>query len=281
MAPSPHESSPRPPEPQNALLRDPSARSPELQDVILHDPSVRSPEHAKWHKPGTQEFLDPQSVFRIRTFRPGDASFPPGAAGWREWCEGEGLFKDAAPLMYAGDPALLFRPTLGLVCSAHCPGTILLETYRFIRNIPADGPTIIGGFHSPMERNCLETLLVHHVPLVWCPGRRLNSRSVPREWRDALAGHRLLLLSPFTDKQRRVDRALARLRNVFVCALAETLFVPHARPGGAVASLVRLAVEKGKQVITLADPENAEIVRQGAVSVEVGELIGKYKKRGL
>ncbi len=181
--------------------------------------------------------------------------------------------------MYAGDPAPLFRPTLGLICSAHCPGTILLETYRFIRNISADGPTIIGGFHSPMERNCLETLLVHHVPVVYCPGRRLNSRSVPREWRDALTGHRLLLLSPFGDKQKRVDRALARRRNVFVGALAETLFVPYARPGGAVVSLVRLAAGKGKQVVTLADPGNAEIVRQGAVALEVGDLIRRYKKR--
>lgn len=278
MIAPPHDSSRRSPGFHSTDPHEPPLRSPEFHGTVPPDTVSFSPEH---HGTRAQEIADPQSVFRIRTFRPGDVTFPPGAVRWREWYEGEGLFRDAAPLTYAGDPAPLFRPTLGLICSAHCPGTILLETYRFIRNISADGPTIIGGFHSPMERNCLETLLVHHVPVVYCPGRRLNSRSVPRAWRDALSGHRLLLLSPFSDKQKRVDRALAGQRNVFVGALAETLFVPYARPGGAVASLVRLAAGKGKQVITLADPGNAELVRQGAMALDVGELIGRYKKRGL
>lgn len=266
--------------PRQALLRqgvdaDAAALSPPAAPAL---PAGHASLHITLHEHLTlQDATEAPDLRALRCFRPGDPHFPPAAAHWREWCDGEGLFGDAAPLTYIGDPAPLFRPTLGLVCSAHCPGSILLETYRFIRSLAADGPTVIGGFHSPMERNCLETLLVHHVPVVYCPGRRLKTRSVPVAWRGALEERRLLLLSPFGEKQRRVDRMLAQQRNEFVGALAETLCVPYARPGGAVCALVRTALQRGKPVITFADPENSGIIALGAEACDAGELMRRYK----
>jgi predicted Rossmann fold nucleotide-binding protein DprA/Smf involved in DNA uptake len=214
----------------------------------------------------------------VRASYPDDPLFPPALRQWRDWYEGATLFGDATMLSYLGDPAPLRRPTLGLICSGHCPGSVLLETYRFVRSLSAEGPTIIGGFHSPMERTCLDTLLVHHVPVVYCPGRRLKASGTPVVWRGAIAESRLLLLSPFSEKQRRVDKSLARLRNAFVGALADTLFVPYARPGGAAASLVSIALQRGKLVLTLDDPGNAAIVKEGVAAVGVEELIRRYKK---
>jgi predicted Rossmann fold nucleotide-binding protein DprA/Smf involved in DNA uptake len=214
----------------------------------------------------------------LRVAHTGDPLFPPALRQWRDWYEGETLFGDATTLSYLGDPAPLRRPTLGLICSGHCPGSVLLETYRFVRSLYAEGPTIVGGFHSPMERTCLDTLLVHHVPVVYCPGRRLKASGTPVVWRGAIAENRLLLLSPFSEKQRRVDRNLARLRNAFVGALADTLFVPYARPGGAAASLVSIALQRGKEVLTLDDAGNAAMVKEGVVAVGAEELIRRYKK---
>ena len=260
----------------SADAADSSTQSAHQSDLLLPDLPPQTPRLDDSHP---RQHLLSSSLPPIRTFRPGEPPFPPAAAQWREWYDGDGLFDDTIPIAYLGEPAPLLRPSLGLVCSGHCPGTILLETYRFARNLSPDGPTIIGGFHSPMERNCLDTLLVHHVPVVYCPGRRLKTRSVSLGWRSAIADRRLLLLSPFCEKQKRVDRNLARLRNVFVGALADTLFVPYARPDGAVASLVRMALERGKPVITLDDPENAEIARLGAEAVGVGDLLMRYKKK--
>ena len=212
----------------------------------------------------------------LHTLNPGDSRYPLALERWRDWCEGDGLFNDATPLACLGDLAPLQRPTLGLLCSAHCPGSVLLETFRFVRAATPESPTFIGGFHSPMERTCLDTLLVRHVPVIFCPGRRLHTRSVPASWRPAIADGRLLLLSPFSERQKRVDRGLARLRNAFVVALADSLFVPYARPGGSVLALVSAALRKGKRVITLDDPENGPLVRMGAERLEVGELIQRY-----
>ncbi len=221
--------------------------------------------------------LYPELPLTIRSLLPGDTVLPPGIHRWRDWCNGEELFDHSTPLQYLGDTAPLQRPTLGLICSGHCPGSVLLETYRFIRTTIPEGPTIVGGFHSPMERTCFDTLLLRRVQLVFCPARRVLVRSVPVAWRSAIADRRLMVLSPFTEKQRRVDRGLARMRNTFVAALAGILFVPYARAGGEVASLVRAALQRGKKVITLDDPENAEIIRMGAERWKVGELIKLFR----
>jgi predicted Rossmann fold nucleotide-binding protein DprA/Smf involved in DNA uptake len=106
----------------------------------------------------------------------------------------------------------------------------------------------------------------------------LKASGTPVVWRGAIAENRLLLLSPFSEKQRRVDRNLARLRNAFVGALADTLFVPYARPGGAAASLVSIALQRGKEVLTLDDAGNAAMVKEGVVAVGAEELIRRYKK---
>ena len=45
-----------------------------------------------------------------------------------------------------GDPALLTRPLLGLVCSVQCPGSIILKLYDAIRELRDAGVTVIGGF---------------------------------------------------------------------------------------------------------------------------------------
>ncbi len=109
--------------------------------------------------------------------------------------------------------------------------------------------------------------------MVYCPGRRLRARGLPLPWRQAIADQRLLLLSPFAEKQRRVDRALARLRNIFVAAIADQLFIPYARRGGDVASLARLACAHGKRVFTLYSPDNEELMRGGAEGKTVAELL--------
>jgi hypothetical protein len=173
----------------SAEAADSSTQSAHQSDLLLSDLPPQTPRLDDSHP---RQHLLSSSLPPIRTFRPGEPPFPPAAAQWREWYDGEGLFDDTIPIAYLGEPAPLLRPSLGLVCSGHCPGTILLETYRFARNLLPDGPTIIGGFHSPMERDCLDTYSC--TTCLWCmPGRRLKTRSVSLGWRSAIADRRLLL----------------------------------------------------------------------------------------
>jgi hypothetical protein len=214
---------------------------------------------------------------------PGDPAYPLRDGGWQTWPGGPALFVPLTPspsIVYTGSLAVLQRPCLSLICSSHCPGTIALETYRIARNALAAGPTVIGGFHSPMERTVFDLLSVHHVPIVFCPGRRLNTKSIPVAWAPGILDGRLLVASPFGPGQRRVDRELAGMRNAFVAALAQEIFVPYARPGGAVAALVAALIEQGRTVLTLKDPENTGIVAMGAVPWETDALIWKLRTTG-
>ena len=55
---------------------------------------------------------------------------------------------------------------------------------------------------------------------------------LPKEYANALSKGRLLMLSPFGEKNKRADEQTARVRNEFVAALASRVFVAHAASGG-------------------------------------------------
>ena len=63
------------------------------------------------------------------------------------------LGKDAPPsVAFSGNLDILLGKKLALFCSARCPGKLILETYDLAQNLKDAGITIIGGFHSPIER---------------------------------------------------------------------------------------------------------------------------------
>jgi predicted Rossmann fold nucleotide-binding protein DprA/Smf involved in DNA uptake len=225
----------------------------------------------------------PQSGRRITVVRQGEEGYPAAASEWNQWTEQDALFSGeeagaAPPLAIVGSLGILTRPTIGLLCSVRCPGNLILNAYDFAKKTPHDGPAIIGGFHSPMERTCFETLLVRHVPIVYVPGRRLNQRGIPSAWWDACAEDRLLILSPFADSQRHVTRDLAHRRNLLIAALADSLFVPHAIRGGDTEAVARMSLHRGKAVYTLDDGENTYLVQMGARSMTVAEMLTLVKK---
>ncbi len=50
-------------------------------------------------------------------------------------------------------------PTVALFCSVQCSSAIILQTYALARALRDAGVTVISGFHSPMEKECLILLL--------------------------------------------------------------------------------------------------------------------------
>jgi predicted Rossmann fold nucleotide-binding protein DprA/Smf involved in DNA uptake len=220
----------------------------------------------------------PDSARVVRILRAGDEGYPPAACQWNRWTDPDAFFADGdsvhgPDLAAVGATTLLSRPSIGLLCSVRCPGNLILATYDFAKTTPPTGPTIIGGFHSPMERTCFDTLLVRHVPVVYIPGRRLNVKGIPGGWLMAGAEERLLVLSPFASAQRHVTRDLARKRNLLIAVLCDTLFVPHAIRGGDTEGVARRCLQQGKDVVTFSDPENAHLIRLGARGVTLEEWL--------
>ena len=124
--------------------------------------------------------------------------------------------------------------------------------------------TVIGGFHSPMERECLDVLLRGTAPVVLCPARGMAKMRLRPEFRAPLANGRLLLLSPFNDKQRRATQETARARNRFVAALADAVFVAYAAPNSKTETFCREVLAWGKPLLTFQSSEDSTLVALGA-----------------
>jgi hypothetical protein len=125
-------------------------------------------------------------------------------------------------------------------CSTHCPGDVILAAYDQAARWRDERRCIIGGFHSPIEEECLRILLRGHQPIVVCLARGLDGMRLPADWKKPLTDGRLLLLSPFSAKERRVTRNLAVERNRIVAALADEIVFAHITPGGELDELRRL-----------------------------------------
>ncbi len=163
-----------------------------------------------------------------------------------------------------GNTGLLRGRTLALFCSVRCPGDVILKTYDLVRSLRDKGTTVIAGFHSPMEKECLRILLRGKQPLIICPARSVERLRAPPEWHKPLRQGRLLVLSPFAEKYRRVTTEVAVFRNEFVAALADRVFIAYAAPGGKTEQLARRIARWGKCVLTSVGGTSSRLVRLGA-----------------
>jgi len=161
------------------------------------------------------------------------------------------LGDDAPECIYAiGSLDILGQPMLALYCSSKCPGSVILQTYDAVCALRDAGVAVISGFHSAIEKECLRLLLRGAQPIVICPARSIERMRVPAEWRAPLAAGRLLILSPFDAKHRRITAETAQYRNRFVAALADRILIPYAAPGSKTDVFIREITEWGKPVTT-------------------------------
>ena len=135
-------------------------------------------------------------------------------------------------LQAIGPVALLAARKTALFCSARTPGDAILRAHDTARQLRDEGITVISGFHSPIEKDCLRILLRGNQPIIVCPARAIEAMRIPPEFRAAFEAGRLLFLSPFTGRPRRVTQGSALRRNEVVAALADEGFIAHTTPGG-------------------------------------------------
>ena len=170
-----------------------------------------------------------------------------------------------------GNLEILQRKTLALFCSVRCPGNLIVQTYDLAHKLRRAGVTVIGGFHSPMERQCLAILLRSPHPVIVCPARSLPRR-VPPEFRQPLEEGRLLLLSPFAVAVNRADEETARHRNRVVAALADQIFAAYAAPNSDTECLCREIIDWGKPLYTFAGDANENLLVLGAKPIDASDL---------
>ena len=94
------------------------------------------------------------------------------------------------------------EPLLALFCSTKAPASILLQVHDLAQQWRTGGVTVISGFHSPVEQECLAVLLRGPQPVIVCPARSLDRMRLKREYKEPMAVGRLLLLSSFGGKEK-------------------------------------------------------------------------------
>ena len=155
-----------------------------------------------------------------------------------------------------------------LFCSSRCPGQIILKAHELAQQFRASGIATIGGYHSPVEKECLRVLLRGSQPIILCPARSIENMRLNPAWKGALAEGRLLLLSIFDSKHRRSTAGLASQRNAFVAALADKICIAHASEGSKTLGFAQRVSEWGKPLFTFDVPANRSLFQCGAERIE-------------
>jgi predicted Rossmann fold nucleotide-binding protein DprA/Smf involved in DNA uptake len=145
-----------------------------------------------------------------------------------------------AELTVLGDSSLLRARRTALFCSARTPGDAILRTHDAARRMRDDGVTVISGFHSPIEEECLRILLRGSQPVIICPARAIETMRISTAIRAAFEAGRVLFLSPFTQQPARITKESAVRRNEVVAALADDAYLAHVVPGGGTARIARM-----------------------------------------
>ena len=175
---------------------------------------------------------------------------------------------------HLGNLRLLEERLTAFFCSRRCPGDLILKTYDLARTMREAGVPVIGGFQTPMEKECLRLLLRGSQPVVVCPARGIDNMRVPRNWRVALDEDRLLVMSPFPPTRRRPTVQLAAQRNSFVANLAAQVFIAHAAPGSKTEDFARKIAASGKLLLTLDSPSNGNLAEMGAEALGPDQIGG-------
>jgi predicted Rossmann fold nucleotide-binding protein DprA/Smf involved in DNA uptake len=92
----------------------------------------------------------------------------------------------------------------------------------------------------------------------------LGRPRLPYPWQAAIGRSQLLLLSTFDENDRRITKISAQKRNEFIAARADAVLIPHASAGGNAETIAEYVLRQGKPLFTLADEENAHLVKRGA-----------------
>jgi predicted Rossmann fold nucleotide-binding protein DprA/Smf involved in DNA uptake len=132
--------------------------------------------------------------------------------------------------------------------------------------------TVISGFHSPGERECLSILLSRNQPVIICPARSLTKMRIRTEYKKPLDEGRLLLLSFFRSHRHRSDVPMALSRNRFVAALADKILILYAAPASKTETFCREILSWRKPLFALASDLNQKLVALGAKPLNVKEL---------
>jgi len=181
------------------------------------------------------------------------------------------LGKDSPDTITAiGNLDILSHNSTAFFCSTKCSGDLIVKTYDIAQILRDAGMTVISGFHSPMERECLTILLRGTQPVIICPARSINNMRINKEYKKPLKDRRLLFFSPFEENQQRISAKRSHYRNLFVAAVSAVIFVSHAGPDSKTEAFCKEIISWQKPIYTFDSDYNKNLIKMGAQPIDTG-----------
>lgn len=138
---------------------------------------------------------------------------------------------------HIGKKALLELNKTAFLCSRKVPASIVLKCYDWAINQREEGNCIISGFHSQIEKDVLHYLLKGNQPIIVVLARGLKQKIEP-EFLEPIEKGRLLIITPFEQKVKRVTTETAKVRNQMMIELADNIVVGFASEEGQLAHIL-------------------------------------------
>ncbi len=132
---------------------------------------------------------------------------------------------------HIGNKALLELNKTAFLCSRKVPASIVLKCYDWAIQQREEGNCIISGFHSQIEKDVLHYLLKGNQPIIVVLARGLKQKIEP-EFLEPIEKGRLLIITPFEEKVKRVTIETATVRNQMMIELADNITIGFASEEG-------------------------------------------------
>lgn len=130
-----------------------------------------------------------------------------------------------------GNTEILKQHKTAFLCSRKVPASVVLKCYDWAIEQREKGNCIISGFHSQLEKDVLHYLLKGKQPIIIALARGLKEKLEP-ELQKPMEEGRLLIITPFEEKIKRVSEKTAATRNKMMIELADKITVGYASETG-------------------------------------------------
>lgn len=131
---------------------------------------------------------------------------------------------------------ILKNMKIGFLCSRKVPAEIILKTYDWAIEQRDKGVCIVSGFHSKIEKDVFDILVKGRQPIIMVLARGMKKRWEP-VIKDLLDGNRLLIISPFSEKIKRITKETALKRNEIIAEISNKLYIPYFLNDGIIAKI--------------------------------------------
>ena len=138
---------------------------------------------------------------------------------------------------FIGNIDILKLHKTAFLCSRKVPASVVLKCYDWAIAQREAGNCIISGFHSTIEKDVFHYLLKGKQPIIIALARGLKMKIEP-ELLTPLEQGRLLIITPFDEKVKRVTTVTSIIRNQLMVDISDEIVIGYANPGGKLINLI-------------------------------------------